>query len=181
MDAETSFGDLVKCRRKALGLTQKELAHQLGCSLSVVQKIEIDERHPSREIAELLAEHLEIAAEQQAAFVDRARRRPGVLPAVPDEAPGVPLGGAQRSDNLPAPLTTLIGREWEVQSLCALPRSVEVRLLTISGPPASARRGLRLLRQARCVTSLRRAPVSWGWRLWRRHGMSCRRWRVRSA
>ena len=62
MDAETSFGDWVKCRRKALGLTQRGLAHQLGCSLSVVQKIEIDERRPSREIAELLAHHLEIAA-----------------------------------------------------------------------------------------------------------------------
>ncbi len=131
MDAETSFGDRVKCRRKALGLTQKELAHQLGCSLSVVQKIEIDERHPSREIAELLAQHLEIAVEQREVFVSRARRRQSVLPSVP----GAPPGSAQRCDNLPAPLTTLIGREWEVQSLCALLRSEEVRLLTISGPP----------------------------------------------
>ena len=57
----------VKSRRKALGLTQKELAHQLGCSLSVVQKIEIDERRPSREIAELLAHHLELDVEERAA------------------------------------------------------------------------------------------------------------------
>lgn len=131
MDAETSFGDWVKCRRKALGLTQKELAHQLGCSLSVVQKIEIDERHPSREIAELLAHHLEIAVEEREAFVGRARRRPGAVAV----AAGAPADGGTRCDNLPAPLTTLIGREWEVQSLCALLRSKEVRLLTISGPP----------------------------------------------
>ena len=131
MDAETSFGDWVKRRRKALGLTQKELAHELSCSLSVVQKIEIDERHPSREIAELLANHLEVAAEERAAFVGRARRRPGALGAVAD-APG---DTEQRCDNLPSPLTPLIGREWEVQSLCALLRSAEVRLLTISGPP----------------------------------------------
>ena len=42
---------------------------------------------------------------------------------------------AQRCDNLPAPLTTLIGREWEVQSLRALLAQRGVRLLTISGPP----------------------------------------------
>ena len=129
MDAETSFGDWVKCRRKALGLTQKELAHQLGCSLSVVQKIEIDERHPSREIAELLAHHLEIAVEEREIFVSHARRRQSVLPSFP----GAPPGTGPRFDNLPSPLTSLIGREWEVQSLCALLRSEETE--TARKPP----------------------------------------------
>ena len=57
---EYSFGSWVKRRRKALDLTQDELARRVGCSLSLIFKIESDERRPSRQIAKLLAEQLEI-------------------------------------------------------------------------------------------------------------------------
>ena len=40
-------------------LTQQELAQRLGCSVSLIFKIESDERRPSRQIAELLVRHLE--------------------------------------------------------------------------------------------------------------------------
>ncbi|MBI3166213.1 MAG: helix-turn-helix transcriptional regulator, partial [Chloroflexi bacterium] len=44
-----SFGTWVKRRRKALDLTQQELARQIGCSPSLIFKIESDERRPSRQ------------------------------------------------------------------------------------------------------------------------------------
>src|SRR6188474_1762210 len=55
-----SFGNWVKRRRKALDLTQQELAQRVGCSLATIVKIESEERRPSRQISQLLAEHLEI-------------------------------------------------------------------------------------------------------------------------
>jgi transcriptional regulator with XRE-family HTH domain len=56
VDKGLSFGYWVRCRRKALDLTQTELAGQVYCALSTIKKIELDERHPSRQLAEWLAE-----------------------------------------------------------------------------------------------------------------------------
>ena len=44
METELSFGSWVRRRRKALDLLQKDLADQVGCSVSALQKIERDER-----------------------------------------------------------------------------------------------------------------------------------------
>src|SRR5690349_21329156 len=42
MDAGASFGGWVKLRRRALRLTQAELAQQVGCSGELIRKIEAD-------------------------------------------------------------------------------------------------------------------------------------------
>ena len=73
-----SFGTWVRRQRKALDLTQQELAQRVGCSVSAILKIEADERRPSRQIAELLAQHLEIPADQTAQFLRVARKEKGV-------------------------------------------------------------------------------------------------------
>ena len=47
--AETlSFGSWVKRRRKALLMTQQDLAHLVGCSQSALVKIEMDSAGPQR-------------------------------------------------------------------------------------------------------------------------------------
>ncbi|MEM7334832.1 MAG: AAA family ATPase [Chloroflexota bacterium] len=68
-----SFGEWVKRRRKLLDLTRNGLAERVGCSPVTINKIERDERRPSVEIAELLAEHLQIPPDQQEEFIQRAR------------------------------------------------------------------------------------------------------------
>jgi predicted ATPase/class 3 adenylate cyclase len=73
MDLPTSFGYWVRRRRKALDLTQGELARRVGCAEVTIQKIEADERRPSSQIAELLAEHLRIPPAERATFLQRAR------------------------------------------------------------------------------------------------------------
>jgi predicted ATPase/class 3 adenylate cyclase len=73
MDLPSSFGYWVRRRRKALDLTQADLARRVGCAEVTIQKIEADERRPSSQIAELLAEHLHIPPADRATFLQRAR------------------------------------------------------------------------------------------------------------
>jgi transcriptional regulator with XRE-family HTH domain len=72
-----SLGLWIKRRRKALDLTQDQLAQRIGCSLALIQKIEADARRPSREIAARLAVMLELAADERAAFIQAARAELG--------------------------------------------------------------------------------------------------------
>ncbi len=72
-----SFGSWVKRRRKALDLTQQDLAEKVGCSL-LIFKIESDGRRPSRQMAELLAEHLDIPFDQRDLFMQVARQEKNV-------------------------------------------------------------------------------------------------------
>src|SRR6478609_11135077 len=69
----TAFGLWLKLRRKAIGLTQKELAERVECSTVTIEKIESGERKPSSQIAELLAECFDIPADERRAFVEFAR------------------------------------------------------------------------------------------------------------
>jgi class 3 adenylate cyclase/DNA-binding XRE family transcriptional regulator len=68
-----SFGAWLKRRRKALDLTQEALARLAGCAVVSIRKIEADEQRPSRQTAERLAQHLQIAPDEQATFVQFAR------------------------------------------------------------------------------------------------------------
>ncbi|HET9224445.1 MAG TPA: helix-turn-helix transcriptional regulator, partial [Roseiflexaceae bacterium] len=46
MSDTVSFGYWVRRRRKALDLTQAELAQRVGCAMVTIKKIEADERRP---------------------------------------------------------------------------------------------------------------------------------------
>src|SRR5258706_116260 len=73
MSDEISFGRWLQRRRKALDLTQGELARRVGCAVETLRKIEADARRPSRQIAERLADALELPKAEGAAFVRTAR------------------------------------------------------------------------------------------------------------
>jgi transcriptional regulator with XRE-family HTH domain len=73
METTNSFGYWIRRQRKALDLTQRTLAEQIGCSLAAIKKIESDERRPSLQIAKLLVEVLGIPAEQREMFLECAR------------------------------------------------------------------------------------------------------------
>lgn len=91
MDIGASFSHWLEKRHKALDLTREELAHRVGCSISALRKIETDERHPSRQLAELLANILEIPTGERGTFIRIARgefsiermKSPPQLPSVP--------------------------------------------------------------------------------------------------
>jgi len=136
MDRTTSFGYWIRRRRKALDLTQDALARQAGYATATIKKIEADERRPSRELAERLAELLKITPEDRTTFIGmaRAERAPDRLPIADVVAVSPRPAATAHSHNLPAPLTTLIGREHETASICILLRRADVRLVTLTGP-----------------------------------------------
>ena len=94
MDLQVSFGAWVTRQRKALNLTREQLARRIGCSVPGLRKIESDERRPSRQMAELLADCLQIPLDQRPTFlrVARGQLHAGRLPAT-GFVPGV--GGSR--------------------------------------------------------------------------------------
>src|SRR5215211_6092513 len=104
MTAKMSFGRWLKQRRKTLDLTREELAVRVGCSADTIYKIEANTRRPSKQIAELLAAHLNIPSTERSTFVTFARSGSfGASAGTPWETPFHP------PSNLPRSSTPLIG------------------------------------------------------------------------
>jgi serine/threonine protein kinase/DNA-binding XRE family transcriptional regulator len=102
MDEPISFGYWVRRRRKALDLTGEELAQQIGCAGVTIRKIEADARRPSRQIAERLAECLQIPLDDRAAFIRAARAELAVdRLATPPEPPVAAPAPRRPEDRMP--------------------------------------------------------------------------------
>jgi predicted ATPase/DNA-binding XRE family transcriptional regulator len=133
----TTFGQWLRRRRKGLCLTQAELARKVGCATITVQKIEADERRPSRDMARWLAEALEIGVSERQRFLRLARA--GRTLTTRDQA-----ALDRRPTNLPLVLPQLIGRERDLQMARKRLLRDGVRLLTIVGPPGVGKTTLAL-------------------------------------
>ena len=149
MNHEAAFGPWLKLHRKALGMTQKELAERVGCVAMTIVKIEAGDRRPSKQIAELLAKSLDIPADEHQLFVEfsRADLLAEQFALLAQGNPRAPWRGLhRRPNNLPAQPTPFIGREGAVAAVSALLRQPGVRLLTLTGPPGigKTRLGLRV-------------------------------------
>src|SRR3954447_12926875 len=129
MDKGTPLGKWLKKRRKALGLTQVELAACVGCSARTVIQIELGQRRPSRQMAELLARCVEVPPGEVAEFVDFARSNVSTLerPAVEQLAPW--LQSPEVPNNVPVPPAAFIGRKKEIEAACTLLMRPAVRLV----------------------------------------------------
>jgi predicted ATPase/transcriptional regulator with XRE-family HTH domain/Flp pilus assembly protein TadD len=122
---------LLRRHRIDAGLSQERLAERARMSTQGIGALERgDRRTPQRETLMLLIEALELDPEQRAAFEAAAFRQ-----SVPrlDRAQVVPWPHVSASGaELPVSLTSFIGREVEVDEICAL--VVEHRLITLTGP-----------------------------------------------
>lgn len=137
MDEIVSFGEWSQERRTQLRLSRPVLAQQVGCSPDMIKKIERDERRPSTQIAELLAEKLRIPEPEKDGFIRRARGEFVPRFGVPHE---MPLAEAQATaeknlpdHNLPLQTTLFIGRDAEIVQINARLADPTCRLLTILG------------------------------------------------
>jgi len=121
-----TFGAWIKSRRKQLDLTQSKLGKRAGCSEAAVRKIEADERKPSRQLAELLAQALEISASEKETFLQFSR---GVL------IEEISIEPKSHPHNLPALLTSTIDRTRDLAYVTSLLRDKNVHLVTLIGSP----------------------------------------------
>jgi predicted ATPase/transcriptional regulator with XRE-family HTH domain len=135
MLTEISFGEWLKRRRKAAGLTQEQLAQQVTCSTITLRKIEAEERRPSAQIVERLAEIFNIPPNEQTSFLRFARGDWRSAPGeVIEDAPWHASTTSHRS-NLPTSLTSLIERGSDIAVVREYLSSVDIRLINLIGPP----------------------------------------------
>jgi predicted ATPase/transcriptional regulator with XRE-family HTH domain len=145
MDEELTFGGWVKRRRRAIDLTQRDLADRVGCAIGTVRRIESDDLRPSRQVAERLAATLAIPAGMHEAFIAFARDLRQAAPfALPPEWSRSPAAASFARSHLPQPPTTLLGRTHTVSALTAMLLRSDVRLITLTGPPGVGKTRLGL-------------------------------------
>jgi transcriptional regulator with XRE-family HTH domain len=132
-----TFGEWLREQRTARKLTREEFAKRIGCSAAMLRKVEDGERRPSAQIAELIANCLDIPAEEREAFIKVAR---GELTADhlarfgKPVSQGVPFQGPSLRRNLPVFPAPLIGRQLELEELGIALRDPACRILTLVGP-----------------------------------------------
>jgi predicted ATPase/transcriptional regulator with XRE-family HTH domain len=138
-DFPLHFGEWLKRRRQDLDLTQEQLAKRVSCSVFAIRKMESGERHPSRQMARMMAQALDIPCDDHDNFIKAARgelsleRLAALTPAPASETrqdaqPSAPV------TNLPRALTPFIGREPELAALSQLLQDPQCSLITIVGP-----------------------------------------------
>ena len=119
-----SFGAQLKALREAAGYTQEELATIAGLSVHGVSALERGERRrPHVDTVRALSAALDLTGAARDAFVGSAR-------APTDNAAVDELSGV----SLPFPLTALLGRDVDLQTLRQWLADPPVRLITLTGP-----------------------------------------------
>jgi len=138
--AEVSFGEWLKRRRNAVGLSQEQLALQINCSTSALRKFESEERRPSAGVIEQLADIFNIPQKERTSFLRYARGdwqaiSVGDTEEVPWRIAPVHAGTQTETlsprHNLPLQLSSFIGRAKERAEVIVL--LAKHRLVTLVG------------------------------------------------
>jgi predicted ATPase/DNA-binding XRE family transcriptional regulator len=129
-----TFGAQLKALREAAGFTQEELATIAGLSVHGVSALERGERRrPHVETVRAISAALDLTGATRDALL-RSARAPVDTAAV-DELVGL---------SLPLPLTTLLGRDADVQTLRLWLTDPIGRLITLTGPGGAGKTRLAL-------------------------------------
>lgn len=134
MSEAVYFGEWVAQRRKSLDMTQRDLAQQASCALATIKKIETGERRPSRELAAIMADALQIPTGTHEDFVACARglRPVGVLYKI--HATPTEPERAKAKSQIPTSAAPILGRTDELSQISDLLTRSDCRLLTLTGP-----------------------------------------------
>lgn len=134
-----SFGTLLQRLRKSAGFTQEELASRAGLTAKAISALERGERkHPYPHTVRSLADALNLSEEE----------RSSLLATVPKK--GRTVASPDASDNdLPAPMTPLLGRERELRETRDFLKEARLLTLTGTGGVGKTRLALEVAREAR--------------------------------
>lgn len=124
MQEEISFGIWLRKQRRALDLSQQAFANRVGCAEVTLRRIEAGRLKPSKELANILLDKIGIPESERARWIAFARGLSGF------PAPLPPISNKPIT-NLPASLTTFIGREKEQSDVIKL--ITKHRLVTLTG------------------------------------------------
>jgi predicted ATPase/DNA-binding XRE family transcriptional regulator len=131
--APGSFGSKLKAHREAAGFTQEELAAIAGLSVHAISALERGERRrPHVDTVRALCAALDLTGASRDALIGSAR------------APAHNAGIDEPSVALPVPLTAILGREADLQTLRAWLADPAVRLITLTGPGGAGKTRLAL-------------------------------------
>jgi predicted ATPase/DNA-binding XRE family transcriptional regulator len=122
---EISFGEWLRQRRRMLDLTQQALADQVGCARITLRRIESGGRKPSKELAQILLSKLGVPEIEWPQWIQFARSVSGFPVKSGNSFTSKPL------TNLPASLTSFIGREKEQAEILTI--ISKYRLITLVG------------------------------------------------
>ena len=128
-----SFGRRLKQLRSRRDLTQEALAELAFCSVQTIRVFETGKRRPAVEMAQRLADILQVPVAEQAEFVRLARQPLATEAATPVdgvEMPSPPIHTIHRPPLIGDPL---IGREPEINVLRQLLLTERCRLVTVIG------------------------------------------------
>lgn len=133
MDDDASFGNWVRLRRKTLDLTQSVLADRVGCAIVTIKKIEQDERRPSRQMAERIADVLAIVKSERDDFIKAALGEKSPI-RLPKPTTGLVIAKTSKPiQYLPSYASSIIGRKKEINTTIHM-LSHDNRLVTLTGP-----------------------------------------------
>jgi len=139
---EASFGAWLKHQRGAKGWTQKQLAQQINCSLSLLRKMEAEERRPSTQILERLSELFNIPKSELKSFLSFARGGWEAFSGDDTEYLSWQVSDVVPRTNLPSAISSFIGREKEQAEVNDL--LAKNRLVTLVGTGGIGKTSLSL-------------------------------------
>jgi predicted ATPase/DNA-binding XRE family transcriptional regulator len=128
----TEFAQMLKYHRVAAGLSQAALAERAQLSRDGISALERGvSRTPRRTTIHLLADALGLTSDERDRLLATAK-----MGCSPSPFPNfAPQSTHPTSFSLPMPLTPLVGRDQEIQTIRQLLNREDVRLVTLTGAP----------------------------------------------